>query len=123
MTGSSAPAGWYPDPSGEPGERYFDGSNWTSTKRIVGDDERVEILNQALAAAVARGGQIESQTRFEAVICYRRRVNHKLHAILTVCTCLLWGIVWLAVSRPSGERRELLQVDSRGGVISSEPAQ
>lgn len=23
------PAGWYPDPSGAPGQRYFDGANWT----------------------------------------------------------------------------------------------
>ena len=22
-------AGWYPDPSGAPGQRYFDGTNWT----------------------------------------------------------------------------------------------
>jgi len=24
------PPGWYPDPTGKPGERYFDGTNWTS---------------------------------------------------------------------------------------------
>ncbi|WP_229742820.1 DUF2510 domain-containing protein [Gordonia jinhuaensis] len=23
------PAGWYPDPSGAPGQRYFDGTQWT----------------------------------------------------------------------------------------------
>ncbi|MDQ1250114.1 MAG: hypothetical protein QG597_4493 [Actinomycetota bacterium] len=26
----SAPAGWYPDPSGAPGQRYWDGSDWTA---------------------------------------------------------------------------------------------
>jgi uncharacterized protein DUF2510 len=25
----SPPAGWYPDPSGAPGLRYFDGNDWT----------------------------------------------------------------------------------------------
>ena len=25
----TAPAGWFPDPSGQPGLRYFDGTNWT----------------------------------------------------------------------------------------------
>lgn len=25
----TAPAGWYPDPSGKPGQRYFDGRVWT----------------------------------------------------------------------------------------------
>lgn len=24
-----APAGWYPDPDGNPGQRYFDGFHWT----------------------------------------------------------------------------------------------
>ncbi|MBN7355481.1 Mpr protein [Mycobacteroides abscessus subsp. abscessus] len=27
----SAAPGWYPDPSGAPGQRYFDGTNWTVT--------------------------------------------------------------------------------------------
>jgi hypothetical protein len=26
---STTPAGWYPDPSGKPGSRYWDGSVWT----------------------------------------------------------------------------------------------
>lgn len=26
------PPGWYPDPSGKPGQRYFDGTNWTATQ-------------------------------------------------------------------------------------------
>lgn len=26
----SAPAGWYPDPSGGPGQRYWDGTSWTT---------------------------------------------------------------------------------------------
>jgi TM2 domain-containing membrane protein YozV len=25
----TAPAGWYPDPTGAPGHRYFDGQHWT----------------------------------------------------------------------------------------------
>jgi hypothetical protein len=27
----SPPAGWYPDPSGTPGQRYFDGTDWTES--------------------------------------------------------------------------------------------
>jgi uncharacterized RDD family membrane protein YckC len=29
MSGPSTPAGWYPDPSGDPGQRWWDGSQWT----------------------------------------------------------------------------------------------
>jgi sortase A len=36
MAGSSIPAGWYPDPTGQPGlERYFDGDTWDSNTRVV----------------------------------------------------------------------------------------
>lgn len=126
MTEPSTPAGWYLDPSGTPGQRYFDGTNWTESRqehapalRIASDDERAEALNQAIATAVARGGRVESHTRFQAVIVYGHPVNHVLHAILTVFTCLLWGIVWLILGSFGGERREVLQVDPHGGVISS----
>lgn len=30
MTQPSAAPGWYPDPSGQPGQRYFDGRQWTT---------------------------------------------------------------------------------------------
>jgi hypothetical protein len=26
---SAVPLGWYPDPSGQPGQRYWDGATWT----------------------------------------------------------------------------------------------
>jgi Protein of unknown function (DUF2510) len=124
MTESSPPAGWYPDPSGTPGQRYFDGTDWTEHRsdlpanRTMSDDQRAEILNQALATAVARGGRIESHSRFQAVVVRGRPVNHVLHAILTLFTCL-WGIVWLIVGTTGGERREVVQVDPYGNVISS----
>ena len=30
---SLPPAGWYPNPSGAPGQRYFDGRDWTAHHR------------------------------------------------------------------------------------------
>jgi hypothetical protein len=48
----------------------------------MSDDERAEILNQALATAVARGGRIKlSHTRFQAVIVYGRPVNRTLGTV------------------------------------------
>jgi Protein of unknown function (DUF2510)/Domain of unknown function (DUF4352) len=32
MNAPKPPAGWYPDPSGEPGQRYFDGNDWTEQR-------------------------------------------------------------------------------------------
>lgn len=32
MTQPSTPPGWYPDPDGVPGQRYFDGTQWTENR-------------------------------------------------------------------------------------------
>jgi hypothetical protein len=32
MTQPSTPPGWYPDPNGAPGQRYFDGTRWTENR-------------------------------------------------------------------------------------------
>ncbi|WP_253900435.1 DUF2510 domain-containing protein [Mycobacterium asiaticum] len=32
----ATPAGWYPDPSGVPGQRYWDGATWTSFTHAAG---------------------------------------------------------------------------------------
>jgi hypothetical protein len=38
---------------------------------------------------VTQGGRVESQSDFDAVIANGKEVNHVLHAILTVFTCLI----------------------------------
>ena len=45
-----------------------------------------------------------------------RPVNHTLHAILTVFTCLAWGIVWAVMAGTGGETRHQLIVDEFGNV-------
>jgi hypothetical protein len=32
---TSAAAGWYPDPNGQPGLRYFDGTHWTEHRKVL----------------------------------------------------------------------------------------
>ena len=55
------PAGWYPDPSGKPMQRYFDGADWT--------DHYAPATPQA-AGVITVGG-----------------TNHVVHAILALITC------------------------------------
>jgi tetratricopeptide (TPR) repeat protein len=60
---AQAPAGWYPDPSGAPGQRYFDGTTWTqwtyaadqgSTPQVRSDQQRgIDALRRAKAGDVA----------------------------------------------------------------------
>jgi Protein of unknown function (DUF2510) len=125
--GSSPSPGWYPDPNagGANLMRYWDGAAWTeqvqrgseisATRRT--DDERKVILAQQLQTAAARGLRIESQSDFQAVLVEGKPVNHVLHAILTIFTCLLWGIVWIVLAATGGETRQMVVVDEFGNVI------
>jgi hypothetical protein len=119
--------GWYPDPNagGANLMRYWDGGAWTdrvsegssvnSTRRTA--DERKAILAQQLQTAAARGRRIESQSEFQAVLVEGKAVNNVLHAILTIFTCLLWGIVWIVLAITGGEKREMVVVDEFGNVL------
>ncbi|SHW33092.1 Protein of uncharacterised function (DUF2510) [Mycobacteroides abscessus subsp. abscessus] len=58
MTDAPKPtAGWYPDPSGSPRQRYFDGSNWTDNysddAKWVTQPEKRKIPRWQIAAAAA----------------------------------------------------------------------
>jgi len=118
-------AGWYPDPDSSGLQRYWDGSTWTdkampadapvSTTRRS-NDERKAMLAQQVQQAVGRGLRIESQSDFQAVLVEGKPVNHTLHAILTIFTCLLWGIVWAVIAGTGGERREMIVVDEFGNI-------
>jgi hypothetical protein len=125
---SSGPSpGWYPDPNagGANLMRYWDGTAWTdqvqrgsevSATHRTGDERKV-LLAQQLQTAAARGLRIESQSDFQAVLVEGKPVNHVLHAILTIFTCLLWGIVWAVIAATGGEKRQMVVVDEFGNVL------
>jgi Protein of unknown function (DUF2510) len=75
--------GWYPDPSGAPGQRYFDGQQWTINAPPPPPQPSIVINNNVGAPApliVATGP------------------NHALHLVLTLLTCGMWLPVWLIVA-------------------------
>jgi hypothetical protein len=79
-------------------------------------DERKQLLAQQIQMVSMRGRRVESQQDYQAVLIEGKPINHTLHAILTVFTCLLWGIVWIVIAATGGEKRELVVIDEWGNV-------
>jgi hypothetical protein len=74
------------------------------------------MLAHQIQGASARGMRVESQSDFQAVLVKGQPVNHVLHAIITIFSCGLWGIVWIALAVTGGEKREMAVVDEFGNV-------
>lgn len=79
-------------------------------------EERRAVLAQQLQQAATRGLRVQSNTDYQAVLIEGKAVNHTLHAILTIFTCLIWGIVWAVLAITGGEKRHQLVVDEFGNV-------
>ena len=83
MTTPNAQPGWYPDPSGQPGQRNFDGQRWT--KHFTPTPPPMLVAPApapSVAVAVSAGGG----------------TNHALHLTLTLLTCGLWLPIWILVA-------------------------
>ncbi|MGW1563781.1 hypothetical protein ACWCQ1_46055 [Streptomyces sp. NPDC002144] len=80
-------------------------------------EQRALILDWTVNEYVARGWRLESRSPAQAVMARGEPVNHVLHAILTVFTCLLWGIVWLVLIASNKQERVSLTVGQAGEVV------
>ena len=79
-------------------------------------EERKQLLAQQVQMASVRGRRVESSQDFQAVLIEGKPINHTLHAILTIFTCLVWGLVWIVIAATGGEKRELVVIDEWGNV-------
>jgi hypothetical protein len=61
----------------------------------VSDSQRRSALQAAVATELGQGARLESQTDYTAVLLYGGKVNHVLHAILSLLTAGIWLFVWL----------------------------
>lgn len=82
------------------------------------DAYRQQQLAIAVQKEVARGGRVESQGPYNAIIRKGKGTNHVLHLILTLVTLGFWGLVWitLAIVNRIGQGAIALTVDLYGNV-------
>lgn len=97
---SPAP-GWYPDPGGQPGQRYHDGQRWTQ-HFVPTPPAAPPPPAPAVAVAVSAGGG----------------PNHALHLILTLLTCGMWLPIWILVAIFGGGSSSSVAVGSGAGVVA-----
>jgi hypothetical protein len=88
---------------------------------IVPHDERLQALSRIISSRTLEGWNIVARNDHEvnAVLSLPgKRVNHVLHAILTIVTCLIWGIVWIIlVANQQKEQRVRVTIDAQGNLL------
>jgi hypothetical protein len=95
MTHPSPHPGWYANPSGTPGQHYWDGHQWTHyapppPQPPSPPQPTIIINNNAVGAP--------------APVIVSARPNHVLHLLLTLLTFGMWLPVWLIVTIVGGRR-------------------
>lgn len=84
MTRPSPPPGWYPDPSGAPGQRYWDGQKW-GPKAPEQQPPQI-VINNTNTVGMPQPVYVAAGP------------NHALHAVLTLFTCGMWLPIWIIVA-------------------------
>jgi hypothetical protein len=79
-------------------------------------DERKALLAHHLQQAATRGMRVESQTDTQAVLVEGKPINHTLHGLLTLFTCLIWSPVYIILVVTGGEKKHQLVIDDYGNV-------
>jgi hypothetical protein len=110
-------AGWFPDPTGQPGQRYYDGQRWTqhfapppapypyAGQPIVQGGCYLPpppYPPQSVAVAMSNGGG----------------PNHALHAVLTFFTCGMWLPVWILIAIFGNSSRSSVAVAGNGVSVN-----
>jgi hypothetical protein len=86
-------------------------------------DARRAALSQAVAHhAAVDGRRVESQWDCGAVLVKGKRINHGLHAFLTVMTAGIWAPVWAVLYLANREQRRVITVDDHGRTLITDAA-
>lgn len=96
------PPGWYSNPSGAPGQRYFDGHDWTPHHRAAPTPAELPLTGMSPHAVPQQAYPSAPPLPYApppTVVV--TGPNHVLHALLTVLTfwaCGGWAWIWLIVA-------------------------
>jgi Protein of unknown function (DUF2510) len=104
MTRPSPLPGWYPDPSGVPAQRYWDGQKWGP--KAPAQQQPQVVINNTNTVATA------------APVYVATGPNHALHAVLTLFTCGAWLPIWIIIAIvDAGQSRVVQQAPYNPTVV------
>jgi len=83
---------------------------------MLSEQERVQILNNAVYSWIANGWTCEASNPPYAILSSKKKVNHWLHLFLTLFTFSFWILIWAAIALTAGTVRYQLFVDENGKV-------
>jgi hypothetical protein len=83
---------------------------------LLAPQARKELLGRTVAAQIATGARVQSQSDYQAVVVNGRPINHVLHLVLCIFTVFLWAPVWVCLAIFGGEKRAMITVDEYGNV-------
>lgn len=116
MASPSTPASWYPDPSGAPGQRYFDGEKWTEHYAGLTEAQRSAILDEAINEHLVHGAHIQSRTATQATLKYGEEPNAAIHLLIALLTCGIWIIAYIIIASSNHVQYRTLRVEQDGTV-------
>ncbi|MFJ9621859.1 hypothetical protein [Streptomyces sp. NPDC101181] len=101
----------------EPPPGYYTADHHAATAGAPDAAQRALILDWVVSRRIASGWRVESRSASQVILVRGQPVNHVLHAILTVFSCLVWGLVWAGVTLVNRVERVALTVDAQGRVV------
>ncbi|MBC9735084.1 hypothetical protein [Nocardioides marmotae] len=85
--------------------------------RRITESQRKRVLDLAVERQVLdEGASVVHAGPHGTVLAYQRSVSHAAHAVFTILTGGLWGLVWLVCAIGRSEDRALLECDDWGHV-------
>lgn len=87
--------------------------------KVLTPEAQIAALNTALSAYLARsGGRVTGRSERGVEVTVPNKLNHVLHAVLSIFTFGAWLIVWALLALLGSPSRELVTVDEYGNVTA-----
>ncbi len=84
---------------------------------VLTDSQRKQLAENRIAQYLKGGWTVERVGDFQFVVTYVNRVNHVVHAILSLLTAGFWLLVWLFLALTRKTTRMTVRVNEYGEFI------